>query len=414
METYIKTVRRCILNGNTSIPKARDNPTPEERKALKDLQKRDDIIIKEADKGSAVVVMNKKDYLAEAGRQLGDTSFYQKLEKDLTPPFSKEVKQQVQQLFTKGLIDKKTKDYLIPHQPRTARFYLLPKINKEGTPGRPIVSSNNSPMENISSFVDYHLQPLVSRIPSYIKDTTDFLRKLQTLPTLPQGTLLITMDVCSLYTNIPHDEGIRACELALDTRPEPTISTGEISKLISTILMKNNFSFNGEYYLQTQGTAMGTKMAPSYANIIMGEIERQFLDTQDYKPLVWWRYIDDIFNIWTHGEESLVTFIDAFNSFHPTIKIKAEYSYTETIFLDTRVYIKNQRIKSDLYVKPTDKHTYLERNSCHPKHCKTFIPYSQAIRLRRICSQEKDYMKRTEELKTNLMLRGYSPRCNIR
>ena len=64
----------------------------------------------------------------------------------------------------------------------------------------------------------------------------------------------------------------------------------EISKLISTILTKNNFSFNGEYYLQTQGTAMGTKMAPSYANIFMGEIERQFLDTQDYKPLVWWRY----------------------------------------------------------------------------------------------------------------------------
>ena len=87
LETYIKTVRRCILNGNTNIRKARDNLTPEERKALKDLQKRDDIIIKEADKGSAVVVMNKEDYLAEAGRQLGDTSFYQKLEKELTPPF---------------------------------------------------------------------------------------------------------------------------------------------------------------------------------------------------------------------------------------------------------------------------------------------------------------------------------------
>ena len=87
LETYIKTVRRCILNGNTNIRKARDNLTPEERKALKDLQKRDDIIIKEADKGSAVVVMNKEDYLAETGRQLGDTSFYQKLEKELTPPF---------------------------------------------------------------------------------------------------------------------------------------------------------------------------------------------------------------------------------------------------------------------------------------------------------------------------------------
>ena len=95
---------------------------------------------------------------------------------------------------------------------------MLPKIHKVGHPARPIVSSSGAPTENISAFVDYHLHPLVTKLPSYIQDTSDFLRKLQDLPALPDNTLLVTLDVSSLYTNIPHTEGIDACREALDTR----------------------------------------------------------------------------------------------------------------------------------------------------------------------------------------------------
>ena len=65
----------------------------------------------------------------------------------------------------------KTINFLIPHHPRTAKFYQLPRIHKPGNSGRPIVSSNGAPMESISRFVDYFLQPCVSTLLSYIRDT---------------------------------------------------------------------------------------------------------------------------------------------------------------------------------------------------------------------------------------------------
>ena len=102
--------------------------------------------------------------------------------------------------------------------PKAGRFYILPKIHKQGNPGRPIISSNGHPTERISEFVDYHLNPLVQTLPSYIKDTTHFLLQLEQMGPLPDNAILVTLDVSSLYTNIPRNEGIEAC--LLNTRQE--------------------------------------------------------------------------------------------------------------------------------------------------------------------------------------------------
>ena len=85
---------------------------------------------------------------------------------------------------------------------------------------------------------------------------------------------------------------------------------------------------------------MGTRLVPSYANLFMGKFEQQFLQTQDRLPLVWWRYIDDVFAIWTHDVPYLNEFIRELNSYHTTIKFTANWSTEEVTFLDTRVYIK--------------------------------------------------------------------------
>ena len=168
--------------------------------------------------------MSKGSYLAEAYRQLLDTRHYCRLESDPTPRHAELVAGLVQEMFEMNHIDKGTLKYLTPTQPQTARFYHLPKIHKVGNPGRPIVSSCRAPTKQISEYVDHHLRPLVVQIPSYLRDTTDFLRKLLTLEMLPPGSILVTLDVSSLYTNIPHNEGVAACREALETRqlPSPT------------------------------------------------------------------------------------------------------------------------------------------------------------------------------------------------
>ena len=154
--------------------------------------------------------------------------------------------------------------YLLHKDPKPERFYILPKIHKVNNPGRPIVSSNNHPTEGISQFVDFHLKPLICTIPSYVKDTTDFLNKLTAIDNLPDNALLVSLDVTSLYTNTPHNEGIDACRFFLQKRTNKHIPTETICDLIRIILTMNNFTFNSKHYLQKHGTAMGTGMAPSY------------------------------------------------------------------------------------------------------------------------------------------------------
>ena len=110
---------------------------------------------------------------------------------------------------------------------------------------------------------------------------------------------------------------------------------------------------------------MGTKMAPSYANLFMGNFEQKALATATHSPLIWWRYIDDIFLLWTHGEEKLNDFITYLNNLHPTIKFTSSFSYNEIPFLDVKVMLLNGRLETDLYVTPTDKHQYLLKSSCH-------------------------------------------------
>ncbi|KAJ8017586.1 hypothetical protein HOLleu_44904 [Holothuria leucospilota] len=129
---------------------------------------------------------------------------------------------------------------------------------------------------------------------------------------------------------------------------------------------------------------MGTKMAPSFANLFMGNLEKEFLSRQILKPQIWLRFIDDIFMIWPHGEDSLKIFVENINSFHSTIKFTADSSRVSVHFLDTTVTIENGSLKTDLFNKPTDKHNYLLPSSCHPPHCTKNIPYSQALRIKRL------------------------------
>ena len=116
-----------------------------------------------------------------------------------------------------------------------------------GYPGRPIVSACNSSTDNISKYIDYVLQPYMKCLPSYIKDTTDFIQKLKNIPKLSKDSLLVTLDVTSLYTNIPHADGIDACRYFLNNEQNMNnLSPDEICKLIELTLENNHFQFNGE------------------------------------------------------------------------------------------------------------------------------------------------------------------------
>ena len=141
--------------------------------------------------------------------------------------------------------------------PRTPQFYISPKIHKEGNLGFPVVSSINFHTANISKYVDYHLQPIVKQIPSYVNDTNDFINKIYAVKSVPKYSCLVTMDMRSLYTNIPNAEQISVVKRAFDNYSKRTTSTKFITTFLPLILTLNNFVFDCIYYLQIKGCAMG-------------------------------------------------------------------------------------------------------------------------------------------------------------
>ena len=207
---------------------------------------------------------------------------------------------------------------------------------------------------------------------SYIKDSNDFISKIKNID-IPNDAVLVTADVVGLYPGIPHEAGLSALRETLDKRTRKEIPTENLIKMAEFVLKNNFFEFDTNVYQQISGTAIGTKFAPPYACIFMDQLETKFLENQNLKPLVWFRYIDDIFFIWIHSEENLRNFMAEFNLFSDDIKFTYEYNKDSISFLDLKVILSNGKLITSLYCKPTDCHQYLHYGSCHPEHTKRSI-----------------------------------------
>ena len=126
----------------------------------------------------------------------------------------------------------------------------------------------------------------------------------------------------------------------------------------------------------------------------MSDLEKRLLSDIDLKPYIRWRCISKIY-----CEVALI---------HPTVKLMADWSYSSVNLLDVKVIFNDGKIITDLYVKPTDTHRYLDSSLCHPYHWKKSIPYSQALHLTRICSNNAFFDQRCNGLEHWLHERGYS------
>jgi hypothetical protein len=138
--------------------------------------------------------LDRDHYISEAERQLKDANFYKPLDYDPTLEFTDKVSSVVEDMLKQGYISEKNKDYLIVPKPKAGRYNLLPKIHKQGIPGRLIVSTNGHPIERISEFVDQHLRSFVRALPFHFQDTTDYQRKKESQKDLPNQILLVSMD----------------------------------------------------------------------------------------------------------------------------------------------------------------------------------------------------------------------------
>lgn len=298
VDLYIAAIKNSIKKMFRKDIKVKDNLTEDQRKGLTSLKDRDDIVIQTADKGKKIVIMNKAEYINSIEEMLNDEEFYKKEESDKSEEFCNRIRDSINELDEKDFITTKESQFLKNDlaQPRIPVFYGLPKIHKlfeVMPPMRPIVSGYKSCTAALSEFLDSFLKHRAQKCKSYIKDTNDFLLKIASLKNLPSHTILVTMDVTSLYTNIDQEEGAESCYKSLEQRENKSIPSDILKKLILLVLKCNVFRFMNKFYSQTKGTCMGTPMAPNYANLFMNDFEQDLMSEYQKKkgisPFVWWR-----------------------------------------------------------------------------------------------------------------------------
>ena len=185
IETYLSCLNKKLLG--IEIPSKRhNNLTKEERDALYSLRYDPSVFIKSADKGSAVVVWDREYYLKEAYKQLDDGEVCEEVQNDPNVLVNT-IMETLEKIYLRGDLSSDTLNYFLVNDPRIPRFYLLPKIHKRvhSVMGRPDCQFYT---ENISSFLNYHFQPLAQRVKSYIKDTNHFLNKIKKMEEANRGS----------------------------------------------------------------------------------------------------------------------------------------------------------------------------------------------------------------------------------
>ncbi len=408
------------------------NLTKAERESIRELKLRKDIVIKPADKGGATVIVDKSAYVTEALRQLNNQNYYIKLDEPIYTQNIPKIKSILNRMHIKGAINLKQFKYLSgPESCRNRIFYLLPKIHKDRLKwpqpdmpeGRPIVSDINSESYRVSELIDYHINKLACLHPSYLKNTYDFVQVVRD-KVVQEDHIIVTGDVSSLYTNMNINRTVACVKQALASsrKDYPKRPDQEIIELLELTLKNNDFEFNGQYYLQTCGTAMGKKYAPALANLYLLDFDQaamRGLQTESgyIVPLLYKRYLDDVFFIWPGTKEELKLFEEFLGKVTAGIKITFEDDINEINFLDTVIYKKQEGedmiLKTRVYFKPTDTHQLLHTSSFHPKHTTRGILKSQLLRFKRISSSKTDYDNTCKILFKTLQNRGYT-RTNLR
>lgn len=385
------------------------NLSPGELTALRELREDCNIVIRPADKGGAVVAWRRDLYDTEVLRQLNNNTVYEEVNEDITERNNEVIKQVVHDEIQASHLPSSAVN-LINENPRCSKFYLLPKIHKPCNPGRPIVSACSCPTELISKYLDGLLQPIVSQLPTYIKDTNHCLELVDSFrfDNTSQSRLLFSMDVKSLYTVIPNHDGLKALQHYLDKRNVQEPSTNTLLRLAELVLSLNAFSYEDKYYKQVGGVSMGTRMGPSYACLFVGYIEEQIDNSYaGRKPELLNRFIDDILGATSMELAELNRYIDFVQGFHPALEYTSNITDQSLPFLDIALSIEGDHICTSVHYKPTDTHSYLLYDSCHPPACKNAIPFSQFLRLRRLCSCDEDYHAKALEMRTFFLARDY-------
>ena len=406
------------------------NITRQEKEAIKTLREDSSRVVLTADKGVALVVMDKNQYVEKCMDLLNDTKTYQPC-KDTTKKLHRDIQESLRKLNrehgTSRLHDWSKLYYnrLLPtgNSSPAPRFYGLPKIHKTNCPMRPIVSACGTATYQLAKFLTKILQRYTGITPSFVKDSKTFSDHLRTVKISGEEEL-VSFDVSTLFTSIPvptaldvinrlfteHIEDPEAkdkygCSFRCNTIG---LEKDEVMSLLKLVLENCVFTFQDRFYKQLHGAVMGSPCSPVVANIYMEYFENMALGPELPVPIKdWKRYVDDVFSIIPKGNR--VILLQYLNSIDPHIKFTIEQPNAEggIPFLDTFPKPKGEKIAVAVYRKPTHTDRYLDFNSSHPVSAKRAVVRALMDRAENVCSDPEILANEIDHLNKVLHYNNY-------
>ena len=349
-----------------------------------------------------MVIMDRQDYINKANHLLNQNT-YRSIAKDPTNSIKIKLINILKRVKNQTGLDSNTYKSMYPTGCVPPKFYGLPKIHKQDTPLRPIVSSCGSVTYGVAKELAKILKSLVGKSPHHITSTQDFVEQANQIKLEP-GECLSSYDVSALFTSVPIDPPLNIIKDLLDkdtTLKERTVmEVSDIILLLEFCLKNTYFSFQDQFYEQVEGAAMGSPVSPIVAHLYMEYLEQKALSTAP-TPKFWHRYVDDTFVI--HKEANKKGFLQHINSVDPALRLTVEDNKEDgsISFLDTIVKPEaDGTLSITVYRKPTHTDQYLQWDSHHHLSAKFSVIQTLSHRASTVCSkpellqQEKDHLRK--------------------
>lgn len=322
------------------------------------------IVVTNADKGNKTVVMNRADYDEKMAALVNDETVYVK-SRDLTSNFQTKNNKLVKELADNLSIPPGIKTRLTTYNSTAPKAYGLPKVHKEGIPLRPVVSFINSPTYALAKFAAGILSPL-SVNDLNIKDSLELVKFISE-KRLPEGHMLISLDVRSLFTNIPISLVLSEVERRFDELGDHVmLQKEELRQVVELCLCSGYFTYGGQHYLQIEGVAMGSPISPIAADIVMQRtIDKVMADCPLRIDFVK-KYVDDLL-LSVHADD-VDEVLGFFNAFHHKIQFTMEKEVDGCLpYLDLKIHRSPDNLMTtSWYFKSCSSNRIINYNSGHP------------------------------------------------
>ncbi|XP_071649570.1 uncharacterized protein [Temnothorax longispinosus] len=323
-----------------------------------------DVILTRADKGNITVAMDFPDYKNKMELLLSDTNTYTLVKKDPILSLTRNTRTLLTRWKNSKYISSSTYKFLYCSDGVLPRAYGLPKIHKLNYPLRIIVSSIDGPLHNLARFLHNIISSSIPKANSHIKDSFQLVNILNN-SRIDDNYTLISLDVVSLFTNVPSDLAIDSiCNRWEHLSKNCDIPKDEFIIAVRLILDSTYFSFNNKVYKQNFGSPMGSPLSPDLADLVLQDIETRAMRMFNFHIPFFFRYVDDI--AMAIPNDTVDFTLQTFNSFHPRLQFTIEIGDNKLNFLDTTIINNNGLIEFDWYHKPTFSGRYLNYYSCHP------------------------------------------------